>query len=267
LSSRVWDSHWHLWGGESGDDVLRTMDEAGLDRISLFGRYAGESDAAHREADDHLARVVAADPGRIYGLPWIEPLLPGACDEIERAIGDLGLRGVKMIPMRWEPCSEAVFPVYERIQSLGVPLQLHSGILFGCGESSRFCRPVLYEALLSFPKLRFSLAHISWPWTDECLALAGQFRAAQASPADRQIWVDCTPGTPPEWRRDALYKAVSYLGPEWLFFGSDAAAGHAGVVTGFEKRDREILGADLGLDADALDQYFWRSAAEFYGEA
>ena len=37
----------------------------------------------------------------------------------------------------------------------------HSGILFGFGDGSRFCRPVFYEAFLNTPGVEFALSHIS----------------------------------------------------------------------------------------------------------
>jgi predicted TIM-barrel fold metal-dependent hydrolase len=82
-----------------------------------------------------------------------------------------------MIPDHWYPYDEFMYPIYEKAEKLGVPIIFHSGILFGFKDSSRFCRPVNYEVLLNFPDLKFALAHISWPWVDECIALWGRFRS------------------------------------------------------------------------------------------
>jgi len=76
-----------------------------------------------------------------------------------------------MIPDHWYPYDEFMYSIYEEVEELGVPIIFHSGILFDFKDSSRFCRPVNYEVFLSFPDLKFALAHVSWPWIDECSAL------------------------------------------------------------------------------------------------
>jgi predicted TIM-barrel fold metal-dependent hydrolase len=201
------------------------MDRAGIDRICLFAPYGGESDEAQRASTDFMAKVAKADPERIIGFAWIEPRLSGAPDETQRAIADCGLKGVKMIPHHWYPYDEAIFPVYEKVQELGVPIIFHAGILFGFMDSSRFCRPVHFEALLHFPGIKFALAHIGWPWTDECIATAGRFRAAlrRRETTQHQMYIDITRGTPPAWRADALRKALEYLGDDLLIYGSDCS--------------------------------------------
>src|SRR5574340_948191 len=98
-----------------------------------------------------MAKMGRELPDRVIPFAWIEPTLPRAVEEVERCIVDYGLRGVKMIPNHWYPTDEAVFPVYARIEELGVPIIFHSGILYGYEDCSRFCRPVLYEALINFP--------------------------------------------------------------------------------------------------------------------
>jgi len=244
----ICDCHVHSRGTENGEGVLRAMDRAGIDRMCLFAPYQGETEEGQRESTDFMAKVVKADPERIIGFAWIEPRLDIAAEETERAVADCGLRGIKMIPDHWYPYDEQLFPVYEKVQEVGVPMLFHSGILFGFMDSSRFCRPVHYEALLHFPGIKFALAHISWPWTDECIATAGRFRAAirRGESGQQQMYIDITPGTPPAWRADALRKALDYLGDDYIIYGSDSA-------TAMEPESlTRKLNADLKLFSDEL---------------
>jgi len=251
------DAHVHSRGTEQGEKVLMAMDAAGIDKICLFAPYGGESAEKQRESTDFVAKLAGADPERIFGFAWIEPRLPDAADEVERAVADRRLRGVKMIPHHWYPYEERVFPVYERVQAVGVPMIFHSGILWGFGDSSRFCRPVFYEALLHFPKIKFALAHIGWPWTDECLATAGRFRAAvrDGEAEEWQMFVDITPGTPEIYRAEALRKALAYVGDERLIYGSDSLrpedpASYEQVL----EMDRRIFGEVLGLSKESQER-------------
>jgi predicted TIM-barrel fold metal-dependent hydrolase len=216
------DCHVHMTTGEErAADILKGMDAAAVDQIILFSPQAEDTLEATRRATDSLARIVREGGGRIHGFARLNPAIPGIAAEIRRAVADLGIEGVKMLPKRWYPYEDRLRPVYETINALGVPLLCHSGILYGHGSSSMYCRPTFYEVLMEYPMIRFALAHIGWPWTDECLALAGRFCHGDGQKG--QMYVDITPGAPRPWKTDAMRKALAYLPPEGIMYGSDSA--------------------------------------------
>jgi len=251
------DCHIHWRDDADGQDVLKAMDEQGMEKAVLIGPHRTETNEQAVESIGVIADICAEDPDRLLGLAWIEPTLSEAVQHVEMAIGDYHLTGIKMIPDHWYPYEERFFPVYGKIEELRVPLLFHSGILFGNMDSSRFCRPVFYEVMLHFPKIKFALAHISWPWTDECIAVAGRMRAAvgRGDVSEMQMFVDITRGTPAFYRKDALDKALKYLGPERLIYGSDdcipgdLSRSRQGVDT-----DREIICGELGWSEDDFDR-------------
>ncbi len=268
---RIWDCHCHARGDETGEQVLRSMDAAKVDRVNLFSAYprpvGGEfTREAVRASIDHIAALQAADPDRIYGMVWAEPRAPGMVEELEYGIGERGLRGVKMIPDHWAPTDELLFPIYDKMQELRRPIQFHSGILYGFGDSSRFCRPVLFEALVHFPRLRFSLAHISWPWVDECLAVYGHFMSEAGWQADRcQMWIDTCRGTPDAWREEALRKAAPFCGMGHLMFGVDGTpASMPGMAPEHVAKDLTILRNVMGLTEEQIDTFFWGACEAFH---
>ena len=292
---RIWDCHCHCRGNETGDEVLRYMDAAGLERITLFSAYPpqwsfepgegdwfgldpsdasgrpGGSGIAYRREDvrtsiEHVAKIQAAAPDRIYAMLWAEPRAPGIVEEIEYAIVDKGLRGLKMIPDHWSAGDEMMYPIYEKMQELNKPIMFHSGILYGFGDSSRFCRPVLFEPLMHFPKLRFSLAHISWPWVDECIAVFGRFRAAKGhSGQPPQMWIDTCRGTPDNYREEALGKAIPFCGMERLMFGVDTAPEalpkNAPVHV---RKDLDIMREIIGVSQEQIEMFFWGASERFH---
>ncbi len=280
---RIWDCHVHCDGTENGKDVLKAMDAAGIERINLFSNYPwreeggrkvphGPSSYASREAlracVEHIAGVQATDPSRIYGLAWIDPRSPYAVEEVERGVVDRGLRGIKLIPDQWFPYDEMMFPLYAKIEELGKVIMFHSGIVYGFGDSSRYCKPVNFEVLLNFPKLRFSLAHIGWPWVDEYLAVFGSFWSSVGYDKEKtRMFVDTCPGTPDAWRTDAMRKAVPFVGTGRLMFGTDAhpkslernAPRHI-------SRDLSILREVIGVSQGQLDEFFWGACEKFMAE-
>jgi len=266
---RIWDCHCHARGHETGEDVLKQMDAAKVDRINLFARYPDKGTREDvRASIDHLARVQAVDPNRIFGLVWANPRAPGMVEELERGMVEKGLRGAKLIPDHWAPTDELVFPIYAKMKALRKPIQFHSGILYGFGDSSRFCQPVLYEALVNYPGLRFSLAHISWPWVDECIAVYGRFRAAAGYKADKcQMWIDTCRGTPDAWREEALRKAIPFCGMQHLMFGVDGTPGTlAGNAPVHVAKDLAILRNVIGCTDAQIETFFWGACEAFYAE-
>lgn len=81
-----------------------------------------------RVQNDHVAAVVARDPGRLAGLGTLPLTAPGAAvDEAGRAVAELGLKGFQIDsragPM--ELSDPALDPVWARLASLGASLVIH----------------------------------------------------------------------------------------------------------------------------------------------
>lgn len=271
---RIWDCHVHCRGGETVEETLAGMDAVGIERINLFARYP-RNPVDHRLAPprevyraeiDHIAMLQDGAPDRIYGLFWPDPRTEGIVEEIEYALVDRGLRGIKMIPMGWSPSDELLLPVYEKMQELGKPIQFHSGILYGPGANSQYCRPVLYEALIAFPKLKFSLAHISWPWIDECCAVWGHYRSASGDGKNQcQMWIDCSRGTPDAWRLEAMRKVIPFCGTAQVMYGTDTTPGlMTEMAPDHIRKDRDILKNEIGVSEAQLEQFFWGAAESLF---
>jgi predicted TIM-barrel fold metal-dependent hydrolase len=118
--------------------------------------------------------------------------------------------------------------------------------------------------------LRFCLAHISWPWCDELVAVYGKFLNAYTSRPDLtvEMFVDITPGTPPIYRRDALAKLFcsGYDVEHNVLFGSDCDANDYNVawVQEWMERDQGIF-RELGLAQESIDGVYGVNLKRFLG--
>ena len=118
-----------------GEGRLKEMDATGVDMhvLSLTSPgvqvFPGELAAElARDANDHLANAVRARPSRFAGLAAIAPQLPDlAGQELERAIGQLGLCGVIINShTQGEYLNDEKFtPILETAESLRAPIYLH----------------------------------------------------------------------------------------------------------------------------------------------
>lgn len=248
------DVHVHCLKEVKGSDILKTMDKVGMEKVVLISPHTHESNESAVESIDIIARMCSENPERLIGFAWIEPTLSDAVRHVERAINEKGLQGIKMIPDHWYPYEERIFPVYEKIEELKKPILFHSGILYGNGDSSRFCRPCFFEVMLHFPQAKFALAHIAWPWTDECIATFGRMRANAGGDMSKcQMYIDITRGTPRYYRTDALDKALKFAGSDRIIYGSDdcvpSEADFAYAREGADV-DRDIIVNELGYTED-----------------
>ena len=123
--------------GDLGELRLADMDANGIDfqvishvAPAAQGLAGAEGVTRAREANDRLAEAVKAHPDRFAGfatLPTAEPR--AAADELDRAIGELGLIGALVnstLGSNGVFLDDARFaPLLERFERLDVPLYLH----------------------------------------------------------------------------------------------------------------------------------------------
>lgn len=179
--------------------------------------------AAPEERLRNLLEWVRWQP-MLFPFYYLDPTEEDALDQVEMAV-KAKVAGFKVICNHFYPGDERAMPVYRAIAEARKPLLFHSGILWDGQPSSKFNRPSEWEAMLDVPKLRFALAHISWPWVDECVAVYGKFQSALGKRPDLscEMFIDLTPGTPRIYRQDALTKVftVGYDVRKNVLFGTD----------------------------------------------
>lgn len=219
------DAHLHLSGQESSADVLRSLDEAGIDVAVLLAPFLTEpyrmSDRSSLQAANrHLSALVRGHADRLVGFAVVNPLHEEAADDLEESVAQGGIRGLKLVPAGWYPYDDRAHKVYARANALGLPVLFHSGIFID-GRSGRFCRPVFFEAVREHPGLKVNLAHLGWPWCDEANAVGVIDLINGVHPDDSQFRFDISFGPPPAYRREVLSKALAVLGPGLIQFGSD----------------------------------------------
>ncbi len=156
------------------DDVLAMPIAWDAEHGAAGGVYANEQLAALCRAypDVFLPGWAMVDPWR--GRKGLE--------EIEHAIRDLGLIGVKYQPpvQGFAPSDPQFRPVWDLLQSLGAPVLIHCGTTaIGAGEPGGLGfklshgRPMhIDEVAAEFPRLNIIAAHPGWPWTEELIAVA-----------------------------------------------------------------------------------------------
>jgi predicted TIM-barrel fold metal-dependent hydrolase len=147
-------------------------DMAPFDRVVVFGLKARLT--GYWVPDDYIADFVARAPDKLVGFASCDPTQPGYMEELEHAIEDLGLRGLKMGPTYagFDPRDERCEPVYDYCTARSIPILFHTGTTFNRAAALEFSRPWLFDEVAGrYPELHMVLAHLGHPFHDECLAV------------------------------------------------------------------------------------------------
>lgn len=173
-------------------------------------------------SNDFVAGCVAAHPDVFCGFASVDPLSgPAAVAELERAVRDLGLRGLKMHPgaQGFTPDDRTHYPIWETASALGVPLLVHTGttglgagLPGGGGIHLAGANPMLLDAVAAdFPDLQIVMAHPAWPWQDEQIAVALH---------KPNTWIDLS-GWSPRYFAPALVREIGGRLQDRVLFGTD----------------------------------------------
>jgi predicted TIM-barrel fold metal-dependent hydrolase len=172
--------------------------------------------------NDFIAGCVRAHPEAFLGFASVDPHKGvAATTELERAVRDLGLRGLKLHPTAqgFRPDDRVVYPVFETADALGIPVTIHTGTTgLGAGMPGggqmhlELSRPIYVDAVAAdFPNLQIVMAHPAWPWQDEQLAVALH---------KPNTWIDLSGWSPRRFAPDLVRNIKGPL-QDRVLFGTD----------------------------------------------
>jgi len=248
-----------------GDGRIEAMDKARIDKqilaiwspgVQVFGASQGTELA--RLTNDRLVEAIKRYPDRFAGLATIAPQNPdAAAQEIERAVGGLGLNGVLINSHTNDEFldQQKYWPILEAAEALQTPIYLHPRIPptqmynaltdytmysalwgFGLESSTHVVRLLMSGVFQEFPRLKFVLGHMGEgvPFWLSRLDVISTSRpgmpATERRPSEYFMdnFVVVTSGM--FWDPLLLF-CHSVLGPERILFGVDYPFAPSAVAT------------------------------------
>jgi len=156
-----------------------------LDMMALLLSIDSETTTGEiPDSNDYISSVVKKYPDVFIAFAAIDPWKGiEAVAELERAVLELGLKGLKLHPVQqaFFPNDERIYPLYEKCSELSVPVLFHTGMAAsgtgtpgGGGLKLKYSAPIpgMDDVAADFPDLKIILAHPGWPWIDEQIAVA-----------------------------------------------------------------------------------------------
>jgi uncharacterized protein len=138
----------------------------------VFGGKARHSGTWINDAD--VAAYVAQDPEHLIGFLSVDPTQPNWEDELREGHQDLGLCGVKLLPMyaNFYPQDKRLDPLWNYAIKYNLPVLLHTGTTFVSKAPLDCTLPRhLDEVARRFPDLKLILAHLGHPYEGETVAV------------------------------------------------------------------------------------------------
>ena len=268
---KIYDMHIHTGFGEPKPGYLiEKMEEAGVYGGALISACPKESTIGnllcldYKERIDNLLRWTR-ESDRLFPVLYVHPHEKYVKDKIKDA-AERGVAAFKMICDNYAVDSRESLEVIEAIERTEKPIIFHTGILWSGTDTSKYNRPVGWECMLNFKRIKFSMGHCSWPWHDECIAVYGKFLNRYNVEKSSEMFFDITPGTPEIYRRELLTKlfCVGYDVNDNIMFGTDSISTEYDPrwVKRWLKLDGSIMD-ELGVAAEVREKIYCNNFMRF----
>ncbi|MBX7219281.1 MAG: amidohydrolase family protein [Blastocatellia bacterium] len=238
--------------GISVDEMLRRMDQAGIERGLLVATTGGDvgSDIFFEKPYTLIAGTINQYPDRFRGIMGINPsrIMPWL-GKLEKAVKEYGFVGAHLYPhwFKRPPDDRMYYPFYAKCAELKIPIQIQ------VGHSAQWFLPTvanpmtLDQVAIDFPELTIIGIHIGYPWTDEMIAVAWKHP---------NVYIGSDAHSPKYWD-PSFVKFINSRGREKVLFGTDFP------IVDFERATTEIAAHELRPEAYRL--FMRENAIRVYG--
>ena len=210
------------WVPRDADEMAAKYEEWDLLGV-IFSVDTETSTGEPPDSNDYVAEIVGKYHDRFIGFASVDPWKgEAAVQELERSITDLGLKGLKLHPIHqaFFPNDTRFYPLYQACSELGAPVLFHTGFAAagagmpgGGGLKLKYAAPIpgIDDVAADFPDLTIIMAHPSWPWVEEQIAVALH---------KPNVFLDLS-GWSPKYIPEILIREASTRLSDKVLFGSD----------------------------------------------
>lgn len=212
--------------------------------------------------DDYVADYVAQDSEHLAGFLSLDPTQIGWEEEMRRGHEELGLCGVKLLPMYagFGVDDPRLEPLWNYAKEKALPVLLHTGTTFVRQAPLKYTLPQLIDPVATrHPEIRFVLAHLSHPYEGECVVTIRKHP---------NVYADISALHYRPWQLyNSLMLVQEYGVWNKLLFGSDYPFTTVNdSIAGLRKLNEMVEGTSLPrLDQQEIEKLIHRDGFEILG--
>jgi predicted TIM-barrel fold metal-dependent hydrolase len=213
------------FGGEPPQPTVQDVADYYRERNMAAVVFTVDSDSGTGQRhvpNEEVLELAAANADVLIAFASIDPHKGKRGVELARRyVAEYGVRGFKFHPntQAFWPDDRAFYPLYEVIAEAGAIALFHSGTTGigagmpgGGGVHLKYSNPMAVDDVAAdFPDLDIILAHPSFPWQEEALAIAVH---------KPNVYIDLS-GWSPKYFPDQLVRYTNTLLKTKMLFGSD----------------------------------------------
>jgi predicted TIM-barrel fold metal-dependent hydrolase len=202
----------------SREELLRGMDQAGVDKSVIFG-FPWDKPDHFRKHNDYIIESVQHHPDRFVGFCCFSPLSLQSVEEAERCL-HAGLSGVGELALYHSGLTPDVQDTLAELMKLcarkDVPVLFHTNEPVGHDYPGKTPMRLsqIYRLIKRYPSNRIVLAH----WGGGLLFYG--LMKKEVGDAFRNVWFD-TAASPYLYTPQVYRVASEIIGPDKILFGSD----------------------------------------------
>lgn len=241
------------------DFELTLLEDAQIDKVVLLPEDYSTEVGRAIVSNDEMAKIVARSPEHFIGFAGVDPRRADAKEELIRAFDELKLAGLKLNTSRLHmyPDDPCLAPLYEICEEKNKPIMFHAGYSWEPNTPAKYSEPIRFEDVaINYPKLRFCLAHMGWPWWEETIMMLMKYPNVYADTS--MVYMDS-----PKNYYEHLFSVNMNLNwlqncfPDKVMFGSNNPRfRHVRSLAGIK---------NLPLRQDVMDAVLGENAVRFLG--
>jgi predicted TIM-barrel fold metal-dependent hydrolase len=224
VTTEVLDAAARYFGGSPPQPTAQDVADHYRERNMLAVVFTVDDEAGMgrpRIGNQQVLAVARANPDVLIPFASVDPHKGKLAVREARELIEAGARGFKFHPntQAFWPNDRAHYPLYEVIAEAGLIALFHSGTTGigagmpgGGGVRLKYSNPMAVDDVAAdFPALDIILAHPSFPWQDEALAIAVH---------KPNVYIDLS-GWSPKYFPENLIRYINTLLRHKMLFGSD----------------------------------------------
>jgi len=207
------------------DRLITYMDRYGVDLACVLPESMMETTgyATRWSTNGYIAAACEKYPERFIFQCNVGPILKRGMKhvlwELEYLVKERNCKLVKFYPPEDTYINDKeIWPFYEKISELGVPVTIHSGFSWVPPGKSKYCLPILIDDVATdFPDLQIIAFHAGWPYCHDLNMVALTHPNVHISLSLVMPWWFNAP-----WRlAEIIGEAIQFAGEDRIVWGSD----------------------------------------------